>query len=469
MSIPRFGFRSRIAAIVAVAASCLASAAAAARQNEVWTLTAADFSSRRVSIVAMDDAAVRVRDVVSGEQSTLSWDRLLDFARDASANRAAAAAASGAPRGSGSGSAGASGGALVLLLANGDRLAGEPKSQSGETLTWTTAIGDVDVPLVDARAIVRGEAEGHGNGADDDVAPTEDVVILQNGDRAGGVVSAVNRESVQLSSAGGGEAADLRWDSVAAVRFAGAGGPQPAGGGEDAGVPVRAFRVTLAGDSRLTVRSVALDGDQLKVFTASGDAPPRPVPLKSVLSIEQLNGPVVWLTSLPPTERVYRPYFAQAALPARFGRAVDGGEIRVPSVAVPASNAATAASAATAPAAAAVTPAASPERPARAGIGVASYSRLEWAIPPGFARFRTQFAVAGGLPYANVTVRVRLDDARVAFEQADVTAATPPLLIDLPLGDAKTIALEVDYGRSLDVQDRANWIEPALLKSSSVK
>ncbi|MDW8262884.1 MAG: NPCBM/NEW2 domain-containing protein, partial [Phycisphaerales bacterium] len=66
---------------------------------------------------------------------------------------------------------------------------------------------------------------------------------------------------------------------------------------------------------------------------------------------------------------------------------------------------------------------------------------------------------------ANVVVRVRLDD-HIAYEQADVTAASPPLRILLPLAQAKTLTLEVDYGKTYDVQDQVIWVEPALVRSA---
>jgi hypothetical protein len=410
----------------AVWALLFVGARASAQQNDVWTLTAGDFSTRRVAILALSDREIRVRDVVSGEQSTLSWDRLLDLTRDAAVNRAAAAQ---------------QGGAMVLLLANGDRIAGEPASQSGESLSWASPVGLFEVPLTQARAIARDPTAADGGSP-----PIEDDVILANGDRVGGIVGAISRETVQITPTGGGGATELPWDSILAVRFAGTT-TDPA---TFAGVPERAFRVTLQGDTRLSVPSLTLNGEQLLLATGEGAA--RPVPIRQVLAIEHQNGPVVWLTSLPPSERIHQPYFAGIDLPARVGRAVDGGEIRAPtSIAAPSTMPSTVIGAA--------------DRPARAGIGVASYSRLSWSVPPGFSRFRTQVGVAGNLPYANVTVRVLLDGDRVAFEQADLTAAHAPVFIDVPLGEARTITLEVDYGKSLDVQDRVNWIEPALVKS----
>jgi hypothetical protein len=40
---------------------------------------------------------------------------------------------------------------------------------------------------------------------------------------------------------------------------------------------------------------------------------------------------------------------------------------------------------------------------------------------------------------------------------------SPVVLVELP-ASAKTLILEVDYGDALDVEDRLNWLEPALLR-----
>jgi hypothetical protein len=98
------------------------------------------------------------------------------------------------------------------------------------------------------------------------------------------------------------------------------------------------------------------------------------------------------------------------------------------------------------------------------GIGVHSYSRLVWEFDASsYKAFRTQYAIDGQLPYANVTVRIQLDD-RVAHEAKDFRAGALSPLVVLDTRGAKRITLEVDYGDTYDVQDRFNWIEPALLK-----
>jgi hypothetical protein len=98
------------------------------------------------------------------------------------------------------------------------------------------------------------------------------------------------------------------------------------------------------------------------------------------------------------------------------------------------------------------------------GIGVHSYSRLVFPIDPTCKAFRTKFAIDGDQPWADVTVRIKLDD-RVAMEKPHVTSGTLSDVIKLDLKDARSLTLEVDYGENYDVQDRLNWIEPALLRS----
>jgi hypothetical protein len=126
--------------------------------------------------------------------------------------------------------------------------------------------------------------------------------------------------------------------------------------------------------------------------------------------------------------------FLELSWPARMDRAVDGEPIRFG------------------------------ERTFSRGIGVHSYSRITFPIDPAMRAFRTQYAIAGDWPYANVTVRIKLD-SQVAYEKKDVRGGVlaSPVLIDLN-GHAQTLTLEVDYGQNYDVQDRFNWIEPALLR-----
>jgi hypothetical protein len=77
------------------------------------------------------------------------------------------------------------------------------------------------------------------------------------------------------------------------------------------------------------------------------------------------------------------------------------------------------------------------------GIGVHSRSKLTWALDGRYRTFRTRYAIAGDLPYANVTVRISLD-GKVVHEQADVVTGTLSPVITIGLGQAKSLTLEVD-------------------------
>jgi hypothetical protein len=77
---------------------------------------------------------------------------------------------------------------------------------------------------------------------------------------------------------------------------------------------------------------------------------------------------------------------------------------------------------------------------------------------------RTQYAIEpDDAPYANVTVRIKLD-GKVVHERMDFAAGELSPVITLDTGGARTLTLEVDYGKNADVQDRFLWIEPALLR-----
>src|SRR5207253_1520118 len=86
------------------------------------------------------------------------------------------------------------------------------------------------------------------------------------------------------------------------------------------------------------------------------------VPISSVTRIEQVNGPVIWLSSLAPLENVQMPYIGIDAHPARMDRTVEGEPIRIGS------------------------------RTFARGIGVHAYSKLVFAIDAAAREFRTQYA-----------------------------------------------------------------------------
>jgi hypothetical protein len=218
----------------------------------------------------------------------------------------------------------------------------------------------------------------------------------------------------------------LAWDSINVVLFS-------SGSANPRGAEGRMFRVELGGDESLTVPDVALAGDKVIVFLA--DKSSRQIDVGSVSGIEQVNGPISWLTARRPSENIYKPFLGEN-FPARFDRTVaDGKPIR--------------------------------ERypTFHHGIGCHSYSKLVYDLSGKWGAFRSQFAIDSDSPLADVTVRICLDD-KVAFEQKNVKAGRVYPVVTVPLAGAKRLALEVDYGENYATEDRFVWLDPALIRSA---
>lgn len=312
---------------------------------------------------------------------------------------------------------GVPGGSWVLLATDGDRLLGEPVRLEGESVIWSGPLGEMAFPLSEVRAIARGEMLPD---LLERPAAAQDSLAFTNGDRIEGVLNSLSPTGAELSSFAG----EISWDNVAYIQFAAA----PAAAGGRAG-----FRVRLAGGSVVTVRGIGLAENGSDVEMQGFDGVARRRPVGAVETIEQVNGPVCWLPDLPPTVVEHQPYFAEDSRPPRMNLSLDGKPIT------------------------------DGDRLARRGIGMASRSKVSWPLDGSYTTFRGKFAIDGVRPYANVTVRVSLDD-KIAFELPDVTAATPVQVVRLPLGNARQITLEVDYGKTYDVQDVVNWIDPALIR-----
>ncbi|HEY1629272.1 MAG TPA: NPCBM/NEW2 domain-containing protein, partial [Tepidisphaeraceae bacterium] len=308
---------------------------------------------------------------------------------------------------------------FIAMLSGGDRAAGLPRAIQGDNLIWENpTLGELSLPLRSVVAIVR---------SGDEISPasgTEDVVTLSNNDTVHGIITAVSGAAISLQQSGG-DVTSVPLDSIARIVFASTAAA--------ARKQARGFRITLADQTAITASKVQLDGEKISATLLDGTN--RSLPAVMIVAIEQINGPVAWLSSLVPSENVQTP-FLDVSWPTRFDRAVDGEPIRFG------------------------------DKIFAHGIGVHSYSRLSFAIEPSWHSFRTQFAIAGNLPYANVTARIKLDQS-VAYEKANFRSGVLALPVNIPLDGHHQLTLEVDYGENDDVQDRFNWIEPAFLTAAA--
>jgi hypothetical protein len=186
----------------------------------------------------------------------------------------------------------------------------------------------------------------------------------------------------------------------------------------------------------VTAQSLSLDGNVLH-FTIPGN-PPSAIDVARVADIEQINGPVSWLSVRPPSENVYLPFISPGqSWPAQMDRSVTGEAIRFKDTTF------------------------------NRGIGVHAYSRLTWPLDGSWTAFRTQFAIDGDdadALAADVTVRILLD-GKAVYEQPHVHGGELSPVIVQQIAGAKTLTLEADFGDRMDTRARLNWIEPALLKN----
>lgn len=361
-----------------------------------WTLTTGDFREQRISLQSIDADHVTVADTPGETPRQIPMADVLELARPGETPTAP--------------------GAFVLYLSHGNRATGRAASMSGETLVWDhPLLGEFPQPLGDVRAIVR---QG-GKMPALEQERTEDAVALQNGDTVRGIVLGMDASHLTIRSAG--DELSVPWESIDAVYFVPTAGPTDA----------LDFRITLTDGSILPASQVAVSGETVRLNP--GDGPEVRIPLNALVGVEQVNGPVRWLSSLAATESVQRPYLPGAPeKPARMNQAVDGQPIRVGG------------------------------RTYRHGIGVHAYSKMVFEVEPGFTTFRTRYALGPG-QYANVVVRIGLDGQTV-YESSDAAPGALSEVVEIPLEGTRRLTLEVDYGAGLDVQDRFAWIQPALLR-----
>lgn len=371
--------------------------------DEGWTLQTADFRDETVTLVKFDEGGARVIPAGMSGQTLIPMESVLKLER-AGAHLAAPAVK----------------GKYNLFLLGGDHIAGELAGMQDEMLTWRSAsLGDVKIPVRQLRAISRLETPP---GMNED--RKEDQVLLVNRDTVRGIVTTITvGDDKKVNVQAGGDVVPVPLSAVQTIYFASAGRPfNP---------EARAFRVRFMDDSSLTAPGAIATGETLTLRLADGSR--RELPLIAVRSIEQINGPLSWLSTHVPmiNEQVW---FSEATFPAQMdGPMAAGGQTFT------------------------------------RGISVHADSKLVYALDGGYKVFRTRFAVdalrnARSGTIANVTVRVLLDD-RPVFEEKGVRAGKVWPMMSFDLGDAKTLTLEVTHNDPTASQAWLDWIEPALLRN----
>lgn len=251
----------------------------------------------------------------------------------------------------------------------------------------------------------------------------EDAALLTNGDTARGFVVAVNPDVLSMDS--GGRQLEIPTRLVVAVRFAGA--PMIA----DQSDPAVRATVSFEHSGRLSATrwqwtgpSGSLTFGAQSTVTFASDR---------VVRVDMEGGRWEWLSAHRPISQQHTPMLTLPWDPGK-NRNVVGRPLSVAG-----------------------------ETFAH-GIGVHSRSRLTFDLQGAYREFVTYFGIDDDSgPYADVTVLVRVDD-KPRFEQTGVTRGRLHGPIRLDVTRANRIELFVDFGLNGDIQDRFNWIEPALIR-----
>jgi hypothetical protein len=369
-----------------------------------WSITTADFRTRPATLLGLSSDDVKIQFPGQPEGSTVSIDDFVSLQRISPQSSAAEK--------------------FTLILRGGDRLTGRPLKVLDEQLLWqSNSLGEISIPLTRLLALGRG-----GDASFPAESPKQDVVTLANGDTVAGVFTDCSDQKVSIQTDSG--VSDVPLSSVNKILFASTGFSTSSAG--------HAFRIRLTDGSSATATEVTLAGNQLSFTIDAKPARKIQTPVDQVQEIEQLNGPISWLSSRTPVMNEQVPYFAGSQIwPARMDIAVDGSPLRFGSQSFD------------------------------HGIGVHAYSHLTYAIDSGWKSFRTQYSIDSSeespRPLADVTVRIKLD-GKTVHEESHVRAGALSPVVWIDLNGAKTLELEADYGNAGDTQDHLNWIEPALVR-----
>ena len=315
-----------------------------------------------------------------------------------------------------------------VRLTNGDVLFGRWGESEGDAVTLETVdLGRLTIPLESITACSSPQARSaaqreafewfHRGGM-----VREDMLLLGNGDTARGFVVSVNAEGITLDATHGQVRVPLRL--LVAIRFA-TGVAPPAGKAE-----LRAG-VTFKNTGQVTVTDLQWSGRNGSL--RMGERDPIRFEAECVVRVDVFGGRWEWLSAHQPISEEHTPMLS---LP--WGRMVDrnvlGGAIAVAG-----------------------------ETYDR-GVGVHSRSRLTYDLQGQYGEFVTHFGLDDDSgPHADVTVLIRVD-GKPRFEQTGVTRGQLLGPVRLDVAQANRIELVVDFGENGDIQDRFNWVEPALVK-----
>jgi len=248
----------------------------------------------------------------------------------------------------------------------------------------------------------------------------EDMILLTNGDVIRGFITSIGADGLAMESTLGKTLVPYRL--IVAVRLTSSTTTKP---------QTPYVIVTLRHSGRITAQQLDWSGNVVEARLVDGQR--CRIEAERIVQIDVMGGRWEWLAQHQPISFEHTPMLS-LAWDYRADRNVLGDVITIAG------------------------------QTFEHGIGVHSRSSLTFDLKGQYRRFVT----LGGLddssgPYADVSVAI-LVDGRVRFEQSHVRRGKLLGPVRLDVTQAKRIELIVDFGDNGDIQDRFNWVEPALIR-----
>ena len=372
--------------------------------DQRWTLTTADFQRKVVELSEINLDSLVISAV---EKTNVSMSRVLrlDRGTTASSDRSV----------------------YQLMLQNGDAIPGSPADMRDEVMHWQSpTLGLLNLPLASLRSITRKEkiqrAPAESN---------EDQLLLNNRDVVRGAVTGIENNSVSIQA--NGDTSVVPITGIDAVYFATS---------KKAISKNRYWKIVLTDGSSLSADNLRTDSQSL-LFSLRNVKAEKPTELKvqlaQVLSIEQLNGPISWLSDREPSKNSHTPFSSETILPAKMNLNVFGKPIRFGAETF------------------------------EKGIGVHANSIMTFPLDGTYKVFQTRYAIDTSADTSKAMVQVQiLLDGKVVHEVKDFRGFKMSPVLAIDLNDAKELTLQVTASGMTDAQDRLNWINAALVKEKMI-
>jgi len=251
-------------------------------------------------------------------------------------------------------------------------------------------------------------------------AQGQDRLLLTNGDVLRGFVTGVTADSVRLERSLG--EALLAHRVIVAIRFADLPGPKPSS---------RRVVASVRSSGRFVATDCRWSGERIEFQSAMG--PTIEIEAERLVSLDFYGGRWEWLSDHQPISFEHTPMLG-LDWAYTLDRNVLGEPMRVRGEVF------------------------------RHGIGVHGRTRVTFDLKGRYRKLVTQFGIddqSGAL--ADVDVAILIDGKR-SFDQRGVRRGRLHGPVRLDVARAKRVELVTDFGANGDLQDRFNWVAPALIR-----